>query len=228
MSDSNEVFETRAFSLVRGPIWVFFSAFFMFCLYLWSQYFIGVLNKGIESMLLAITAISAPLFILSSLASFPKIRIEKDGILFTTGFSSFFFSLDEIKKERDGWVLRLGNWFIGDWIIPFKRKDTVRILGCMKISPQMIRKKGAPTYVIYLIPLVILYLVSYLLKLLNIALNSVLSATIWGLVATVSLTMFTYEMPMNIKIWRFDKKLSCLIFSALFGVSIFLFLVLTL
>lgn len=224
----HETFETRAFSLIRGPIWGVFSALFVFCLYLWSQYFIGVLNRGIESRLLAVTAISVLLFVFSSMASFPKIKLEKDGVLLTTGFSSFFFLPNEIKTERDGWVLRLGNWFIGDWIIPFKRKDLVRILGCIEISPPKIPKKGAPIYTIYLIPPVILYLTSYLLKALNIILNSILWATIWGLVLTVSLTMFTYESPINLKIWRFDKKFSCLILNTLLGISIFLFLALTL
>lgn len=223
-----KTFETRAFSLIRGPIWVFFLFLFLFCLFLWVQYFLNALKPSIEPMLFAITAISAPLFIFASMASFPKIRIEKDGIFLSTGFSSFLFSFDEVKKVKNGYILKVGNWLIGDICIPFKRKETLEILEGIRISQPAISKKRSLTYIIYLLPPVLLHLVSFSLKTLNIAVHPVLWAIIWGIMVAVSLSLFTYKSPMTVKIWTFDKKSSSAILGIAVGISIFLFLLLTL
>lgn len=178
-------------------------------------------------MLLAITAILLPLFVLSSLASFPKIRLDEDGVRLETGFSSFFFSFDEV-KAKNCYVIRLGNHLIGDWCIPINRKLCLKILEKRGIFPPAIPGKKAPTYVIYLAPPFILYVISFSLKILGIMLNPIMLAAIWGVTVTGSLSMFAYKAPMNVKIWKFDKKWSAVFLGTLLGISIFLFLVLTL
>lgn len=119
-----EPFKTRAVNLFAVAIWAMFLAGFVFCLYGWFLYLSGSLG-GALYQLLALTLVVAPLFILFSLAAFPKIEIDRDGVVLKYGFMRMLFAPNEVQIKAEGWILRLGGWMMRGWYVPFKREECV-------------------------------------------------------------------------------------------------------
>lgn len=222
-----EPFETRAVNLFAVAIWPVFLAGFVFCLYGWFLYLTGAISSALYQ-LLALTLIVAPLFILFSLAAFPKIEIEKDTIILKYGFMRMLFFPDEVQIKAEGWVLRLGGWMMGGWYVPFRREECIEALEkIVGLYPPKAPRKFSPWFYLYLLPVPILYLFQRFLKHLSFILNPTIWALLWGVVVTFSLTMAIYNSPVKIKIRRLDKANSSLLFGLFSGITIFLFMMLT-
>jgi len=213
---------------MRGFIWMGFLVFFVFCLYFWSQFLIGAPTAR-EAFYpwLAITLVVASFFILFSIAAFPKIRIDKDSIVLKSGFTRTFFALDEVKIEAGGWVLRLGGWTMGDWCVPFRRKECIDTLEkVVGLYVPKAPRKVSPRFLLYFLPVPILFLFKQFLKYLGVTLNPTVSALLWGVVATFSLAMTTYKSPVEIRIGKLNKAGSSLLFGLFCGIIIFVFMML--
>jgi len=161
------------------------------------------------------------------MASFPKITFEEEGVHLRTKFSSFFFLYDEVKIMREGHILKLGNWFIGDLCIPFKRVHVSSFLKEDK-QAQLKTQKESNIYILYLTPPFILYIISLILKRLSIKIDSMIWAMVWGITVTISLASFTYKAPITIKMWKLSPRQSSTLLGILAGASIYIFLTLTL
>ena len=222
-------FETRAINLFALALWAWILAGFVFCLYSWFLYLVGALGGVTLYELLALTLIVAPLFILFSVATFPKIKIDRDGVLLRYGFTSMFFPFDEVRIEVRRSVLRLGaGTGLVNWYAPLRRK------GCMEVAEKMIGVYPAKvprgvssTFYLYLLPVPILFLVEQFLKRWGTVLNPIVWSLLWGIVTASSLMMFTHKAPVKMEIWKLDKAGSSILFGALIGIAIFLFRALT-
>jgi len=222
-----EPFETRAVNLFAVAIWPVFLAGFVFCLYGWFLYLTGTVSIALYQ-LLALTLIVVPLFILSSLAAFPKIKIENDAIILKYGFIRMLFFPDEVQIKAEGWVLRLGDWMVGGWYVPFRREECIAALEkIVGLYPRKASRKFSQWFYLYFLPVPILYILQRFLKHLSFMLNPTIWALLWGVVVTFSLTMTIYNSPLKIKIWRLNKANSSLLFGLFLGITSFLFMMLT-
>lgn len=221
-----EPFETRAVNLFAVAIWPVFLAGFVFCLYGCFLYLTGAINNALYP-LLALMLMVVPLFILSSLAAFPKIKIENDVIILKYGFMRMLFFPDEVQIKADGWVLRLGGWMIGGWYVPFRREECITALEkIVGLYPQKTPRKFSPRFYLYFLPIPILYMFQVLLEQ-SFMLDPTIWALLWGVVVTFSLAMTIYNSPLKIKIWKLNKANSSLLFGLFLGITAFLFMMLT-
>jgi hypothetical protein len=222
-----EPFETRAINLFAVAIWPVFLAGFVFCLYGWFLYLSEATSIALYQ-LLALMLIVVPLFILSSLAAFPKIEIENDAVILKYGFMRMLFFPDEVQIKAEGWVLRLGGWMIGGWYVPIRREECIAALEkIVGLYPRKAPRKFSPWFYLYFLPVPILYMLQVFLKHLSFTLDPTIWALLWGVVVTFSLTMTIYNSPLKIKIWRLNKANSSLLFGLLLGITSFLFMMLT-
>jgi hypothetical protein len=222
-----EPFETRAVNLFAVAIWPVFLAGFVFCLYGWFLCLIGAISSVLYQ-LLALTLMVVPLFIFCSLAAFPKIEIENDIVILKYGFMRMLFFPDEVQIKAEGWVLRLGDWMMGGWYVPFRREECIEALEKIAgLYPSKVPRKFSPWFYLYFLPVPILYVFQRFLKHLSFMLNPTIWALLWGVVVTFSLTMMIYNSPLQIKIWRLNKFNSSLLFGLFLGITIFLFMMLT-
>lgn len=223
-----ESIKSRAINLFGIFIWVALLIGFVFCVYGWFLYLIGAApSSDVLYPLLALSLLVVPLFIYGSLATFPTIEIDRDSIVVKYAFTRFFFSLEEVQIKYGGRVLRLGGWTSGGWYIPFKRKECTDALEKLAgLYPLKAPRKISPTFLLYLLALPILTLIQQFLESMTILLNSVVWSLIWGITAVFSLTMFMYKAPVEMKIGKFGKAGSSILFGISVGIIIFLFVLL--
>ena len=221
-----ETFETRAFSLMRGFIWIVMLSAFCF---LGSLYLPSALGSVGEFpwQLLVLAAIGISFIILFTMAAFPKVVVDKDGVLLKMGFMSLFFTFDEVRVQAGGSVLRLGNWMVGGWYIPFRRKE------CMKAVEQLMGvylakppKRVSPTFLLYLLPIPILSLIELFLRHLDIMLNPMPRSLLWGFTVAFSTTMFAYKSPAKMRMGKLSKVNSSILFGLAIGITVFIIFVL--
>jgi len=168
-----------------------------------------------------------PLFILSSLAAFPKIKIENDVIILKYGFMRMLFFPDEVQIKAKGRVLRLGNWMIGGWYVPLRREKCIAALEkIVGPYPPKASRKFSPWFYLYFLPVPMLYMLQVFLEQ-SFMLDSAIWALLWGVVVTFSLTMTIYNSPLKIKILGLNKAKSSLLFGLFLGITAFLFMMLT-
>jgi len=221
-----ETFETRAFSLMHGLVWIVMLS--AFCL-LGSLYLPSALGSVGEFpwQLLVLAAIGISFIILFTMAAFPKVVIDKDGVLLKMGFMSLFFTFDEVRVQAEGSVLRLGNWMVGGWYIPFRQKECMKAVEhLMGVYPVKVPKRVSPTFLLYLLPIPILSLIELFLRHLDIMLNPMVQALLWGFTVAFSMTMFAYKSPAKMKMGKLNKVNSSILFGLAIGITVFIIFVL--
>jgi len=99
-----ERFETRAFSLLTGVAWV--TVLMVYSFLGWQFYRSGSLGGVFRWPLLPFTVLAVLFAILCSLATFPKIVIDRDGVLVNKTFLSLYFTVDPVQVKAGGYVLQ--------------------------------------------------------------------------------------------------------------------------
>jgi len=215
-----ETFETRAFSLGQGLIWVFLMGPFIVILHSWYLYFAERTTAFIGDPtypLLFFTLIVSSFFVLFSAAAFPKIRIEKDNIVVKYAFIRLLFTLDEAQIDPQGRLLKLGGWTGGGWYVPFKQRECIEVL-----SKTSRTYRPRPLFLLYLLPVFVLGFYQTLARHLSLELNPMLWAILWGTIVAISLTIFTYTAPVEMRINNLDKGDSSMFFGLSIGIILFL------
>ena len=207
---------------MRGFIWVVMLSVSCFLGLLYLPSALGSVGE-FPWQLLVLAGIGISFIILFTMAAFPKVVVDKDGVLLKMGFMSLFFTFDEVRVQAGGSVLRLGNWMVGGWYIPFRRKECMEaVKQLMGVYPAKPPKRFSPTFLLYLLLTPILSLVELFLKHLDIMLNPTVRPLLWGFTVAFSMTMFTYKSPAKMKIGKLDKVNSSILFGLATGIMVFL------
>ena len=212
---------------MHGLIWVAMLCVFCFLGLLYLPRALGSSVGEFPWQLLVLAAIGISFIILFTMAAFPKVVIDKEGVLLKMGFMSLFFTFDEVRVQAGGSVLRLGNWMVGGWYIPFRRRECMKVVEqLMGVYPAKPPKLFSPTFLLYLLPIPILSLVELFLKHLDIVLNPMPRALLWGFTVAFSMTMFAYKSPAKMKMGKLNKVNSSILFGLAIGITVFIIFVL--
>jgi hypothetical protein len=145
------VFETRAFRLFAGFMWLLLVYPFLGLLFGWYLYFTDptVAFKGdLTIPLITFSLIMIPAFALFSINQFPKIEIDRDSIIVKWATGRRFFIFEEAKMDVRGHILRLGGDLMAfGHFIPFKEKECMNML-----STKVKAYRSKPLYIAYMIP----------------------------------------------------------------------------
>jgi hypothetical protein len=217
---SMKAFETRAFSLAQGFIWVVLLYPLTWILFGWYLYFVDRVGAFVGDPLVPLmifTVIIGGGFGLFGMAAFPKIRIDRDGAEVKSGFVRRFFALEEIRIDPKGHVLKLGEGLtVGGWFILFRERECV---GLLKGYIRTYRSK--PFFLTYLLPTLIVGFYFELMKYLGGTLSPVFWAFSWGTTATVSMSIFVYGVPGDMRIGNMHRGVSAIVFGLSAGILIF-------
>ena len=215
-----KTFETRAFSLAQGFIWVLLVVPLIGVLFWWYPYFADRASAFIGDPtipLMIFTLIAVSVFALFGMAALPKIDIDHDGIVVKYGIWRFFFALEDVTVDSKGHILKLGQgWTTFGWLIPFKEKE------CMNLLDKHVRTfRSKPFFLIYLLPLLILGFYSELARYLGVTLTPSLWAFQWGVTAAISMTIFACGAPTDMQIGKLGRGASAIVFGVSIGIVIF-------
>ena len=214
-----KTFETRALSLGQGFIWVLFVGPLVWILYEWYLYFsdrVGAFISDPTIPLAMFTLIIAAGFTLFGLAAFPRIEIDKDSVVVKYAFVRQLFAQEEVRIDSKGHILRLGSWTTGGWYIPFKEEECNNLL-----NRQVGKYRSKPLFILFLLPMLTLGFYSALIRSLGGTLDPLLWAILWGAVVAISLTIFAYGVPGEIRISSLDRGASSMVFGLSIGIIVF-------
>lgn len=214
-------FETRAFSLAQGFIWVVLVYPLTGVLFSWYLYFAdrpGAFVGDPTIPLMIFTVITVAGFALFAIAAFPTIKIDRDGVAVKLGFTRLYFALEDMRIDPKGHILKLGEGLAtAGWFIPFKRKECIDLL-----DKHVGTYRSKPLFLIYLLPVTIIGFYFRLLRHLGGGLAPLFWAFSWGVTAAISMAIFVYGTPLDVRISRLDRGASAMVFGLSIGVIIFL------
>ncbi|HVP26877.1 MAG TPA: winged helix-turn-helix domain-containing protein [Candidatus Bathyarchaeia archaeon] len=218
---SMKAFETRAFSLAQGFIWVLLVYPLTWILFGWYLYFAnraGFFTGDPTIPLMIFTMIVVAGFALFGMTTFPKIKIDRDGVEVKSGFVRRFFSLEEIRMDSKGYVLKLGEGLTAaSWFIPFKEKE------CMVLLNKHVRTyRSKPLFLMYLLPVLVIGFYFELVRGLGGGLSPLFWAFSWGATAAISMSIFVYGAPADIRMGNLRRGASSMVFGLSTGITIFL------
>lgn len=225
MPNGVSTFETRALSLFPSFIWLLLVYPFLGILFGWYLFFSGsTLAFGTDLMFqfILLSFIGLSVFVLFTLAAFPIIEIDRDGITVKWGLSKKYFSLDEASIDFEGHMIKLGegrNTF--GWYIPFKEQKIMNIL-----ERQVKEFSSKPFFLFFLIPQTFFGILFIGTKAPYEMLTPELWAILWGITTTISITVFTYSSKLELTIGRIRRGLSAGLLGFLTGVIIALIILL--
>lgn len=220
-----ECFETRAFSLLTGAAWV--TMLMVYSFLGWEFYRSGSLSGGFELPMLPLTVLAVLFAVLCSLATFPKIVIDRDGVLVDKTFLSLYFTVDEVKVRAGGHVLQVGGWLTRDYFVPFKRRQCVEaVVKIMGLHVPKEPRRTPLTFLLYLLALLALFPIEQIMGNFGFTLNPLPQAIMWGAAVFFFMTMFVYKSPARVKVWKLNKAGSSIIFGIWVGVTVFLIILL--
>lgn len=222
-----KTFKTRALSLAQGFIWVVLVYPLIWVLFGWYLYFAdrsGAFFGDPTIPLMIFTLIIGGTFALFGMVTFPRIIIDRDSITVKQGFVRRFFVVEDVRVDSKGYILKLGEGFTtAGWFIPFKRKE------CMDLLDKHVETyQSKPLFLIYLLPITIIGLYFRLARYFGGALAPLFWAFSWGVTATISMAIFFFGSPADMRIGRLDRGASAMVFGLSIGIIIFFFMFFTL
>lgn len=213
------VFETRAFSLFAGFMWLLLVYPFLGLLFGWYLYFTDPLVASRGDLAIPLTTFSVvmvPAFVLFTINQFPKIEIDRDSIVVKWATGRRFFIFEEAKMDVRGHILRLcGDLMAFGHFIPFKEKECISLL-----SKQVKTYRSKPLYIAYMIPPLFLIVLFALAPRLAGLFPPELWAILWGVTTALSMAMFAYSFPVEMRLGNLQRGVSVVIYSVFFGVII--------
>jgi hypothetical protein len=213
------VFETRAFSLFAGFMWLLLVYPFLGLLFGWYLYFtdLTVAYRGdLAIPLITFSIIMVPAFVLFSINQFPTIEIDRDSIVVKWATGRRFFTFEEAKMDVRGHILRLGGDLMAfGHFIPFREKECVSLL-----SKQVKTYHSKPLYIAHIMPPLFLTVLFALAPQLEGLFSPELWAILFGATTAISLAMFAYGFPVDIRLGNLRRGISVVIYSVFVGVII--------
>jgi len=220
-----ERFETRAFSLLTGVVWV--TVLMVYSFLGWLMYRSGSLGGVFELPLLPFTVLAVLFAVFCSLVTFPKIVIDRDGVLVNKTFLSIYFTVDEVQVKAGGYVLKLGSWHTRDYFVPFKRRKCVEaVVKIMGLHVPKEPRRAPLTFWLYLLALLALFPIEHIIGNFGFTLSPLPRAIMWGATTFFFMTMFVYKSPARVKMLKLNKAGSSIIFGIWVGVTAFLIMLL--
>jgi len=225
MLNGDTAFKTRAVSIFPSLIWLLLVYPFLGILFGWYLFFSGsvlsfandwVFQYGILSF------IGLSVFVLFTLAAFPTIEINSDGITVKWGFSKKYFCLDEASVDFEGHMIKLGeNRNTFGWYIPVKEQKLMNI-----VDHQVKEFSSKPLFLFFLIPQAFFGILFIGTKAPYELLSPELWAILWGITTTISISLFTYASKLELRIGKIQRGLSAALFGILIGAIIALIILL--
>jgi hypothetical protein len=213
------VFETHAFSLFAGFMWLLLVYPFLGLLFGWYRYFTdpSVASRGdLAIPLITFSIIMVPAFVLFTINQFPKIEIDRDSITVKWATGRKFFIFEEAKIDVRGHILRLGGDLMAfGHFIPFKEKECMSLL-----SKKVQAYRSKPLYIEYVVPPLFLTILFALAPRLEGLFPPELWAILWGVTTALSMAMFAYSFPADMSLGNLRRGVSVVIYSVFFGVII--------
>jgi hypothetical protein len=115
-----------------------------------------------------------------------------------------------------GHILRLGGDLMAfGHFIPFKEKECMSLL-----SKQVQAYRSKPLYIAYMIPPLFLIVLFALAPRLAGLFPPELWAILWGVTTALSMAMFAYSFPVEMRLGNLRRGVSVVIYSVFFGVII--------
>lgn len=220
-----ECFETRAFSLLTGVAWV--TMLMVYSFLGWLTYRSGDPGGIFRWPVLPLTVLAVLFAVLCSLATFPKIVIDRDGVVVNKTFLSLYFTVDEVKVRAGGYVLQLGGWLTRDYFVPFKQRQCVEaVVKIMGLHVPKESRRPPLTFLLYLLALLALFPIEHVMGNFGFTLSPLPRAIMWGAAVFFFMTMFVYKSPARVKVWKLNKVGSSIIFGIWVGVTAFLIMLL--
>jgi len=213
------VFGSRAFNLGQGFIWVLLVGPLLGVLFQWYLYFADRAGAFIGDPTIPLMIFSLPtvgFFALFSMAAFPKIEMDRDGVVLKYGFVRLLFALEDVEIDPKGHVLKLGGGMWTYRLIPFKERE------CMDLLDRYIGTyQSKPLFLLYLLPLLILGLFFSFLRYLGGTFAPLFSAILWGVMTGISMAIFAYGAPVGMRINNLRRGASAIVFGLSIGIVIF-------
>ena len=213
------VFETRAFNLFAGFMWLVLVYPFMGLLFGWYLYFTDTatpFNSNVALQLATLSLIGIPAFVLFSINQFPKIKIDRDSIVVEWATGHRFFIFEEAKIDVRGHILRLGgNLMAFGHFIPFKEKECINLL-----SKQVKAYRSKPLYIAYAFPPFLLTVLFAYARRLEGLFPPELWAILWGVTTALSMAMIVYSFPVEIRLGNMRRGVSAMVCGVFVGITI--------
>jgi len=213
------VFGSRAFNLGQGFIWVLLVGPLLGVLFQWYLYFVDRAGAFIGDPTIPLMIFSLPtvgFFALFSMAAFPKIEMDRNGVVLKYGFVRLLFALEDVEIDPKGHVLKLGGGMWTYRLIPFKERE------CMDLLDRYIGTyQSKPLFLLYLLPLLILGLFFSFLRYLGRTFAPLFSAILWGVMTGISMAIFAYGAPVGMQINNLRRGASAIVFGLSIGIVIF-------
>jgi hypothetical protein len=217
---SMKTFETYAFSLAQGFIWAMLIHPLTWVLFSWYLYFADRARAffGDPTIpLMIFTLIIGGAFALFGMAAFPRIMIDRDGVTVKLGFVRRFFAIEDVRIDLKGQILKLGEGLAtAGWFIPFKRKECIYLL-----DKHVKTYRSKPLFLVYLLPLLIIGFYFRLARYFGGTLAPLFWAFSWGTTTAISMAIFIYGAPADIRISNLGRGASAIVFGLSIGIIIF-------
>jgi len=216
---TTSTFVSRAFNLGQGFIWVVLVGPLIWVLFQWYLYFVDRAGAFIGDPTIPLMIFSLPIvgfFALFSMAAFPKIEIDRDGVVLKHGFVRLLFALEDVEINSKGHVLKLGDGMMTYRLIPFKERE------CMDLLDRHVGTyQSKPLFLLYLLPFLILGLFFSFLRYLGGTFAPLFSAILWGAMTGISMAIFAYGAPVDMRINNLRRGSSAIVFGLSIGIVIF-------
>jgi hypothetical protein len=213
------VFETRAFNLFAGFMWLVLVYPFMGLLFGWYLYFTDsatAFNSDLALQLTTLSLIGIPAFVLFSINQFPKIKIDHDSVVVEWATGRKLFVMEEAKIDARGHILRLGGDLMAfGHFIPFKEKECMNLL-----SKQAEAYRSKPLYLAYIVPPSFLTVLFALARQLEGLFPPELWAILWGVTIASSIAMIVYSFPVEIRLGNMRRGVSAMVYGVFAGATI--------
>jgi hypothetical protein len=216
---TTSTFVSRAFNLGQGFIWVVLVGPLIWVLFQWYLYFVDRAGAFIGDPTIPLMIFSLPIvgfFALFSMAAFPKIEIDRDGVVLKHGFVRLLFALEDVEINSKGHVLKLGDGMMTYRLIPFKERE------CMDLLDRHVGTyQSKPLFLLYLLPFLILGLFFSFLRYLGGTFAPLFSAILWGVMTGISMAIFAYGASVDMRINNLRRGSSAIVFGLSIGIVIF-------
>ncbi|MFQ5621591.1 MAG: hypothetical protein ACE5FT_07185 [Candidatus Nanoarchaeia archaeon] len=142
-------------------------------------------------------------------------------------FGTSYWGFDEVKFKVGGRILAYGGMY-GGWIIPLNWKECIKVVEIHKAEAPLIRKAPSKIhpYIYLLVPLITLWIIENLPRHFEMTIPPLFKASLWGVTLTFSLAAYIHTAPIKFKIDNLGRLGSSLIQGLLFGLPVFLLLIL--
>jgi hypothetical protein len=214
-----QVFKTRAFSLFAGFIWLVSVYLFLGLVFGWYLYFTEptVMTKGnLATPLITLSVILIPAFGLIAINQFPVIEIDQESIVVKWATGRRFFSMEEVKMDVRGHILRLGERRMPfGWFIPFKEDECFNLL-----NKHVETYRSKALYLTFALPPTFLTFLFAFASRLEGVFPPDLWAVFWGVTIAISSAMFAYSFPAEIHLGKMNRGISSIIYGVFVGVII--------